>query len=210
MKTACTLAGAAAALTLSTVAQAGYSIVQGPSAPSYSQTLTFDGQGPTGNNLPQNSWAAFGVASIFSGEGSNSVLDQSTNFPWLTNTTNSYWGPFGVNIEFGYEVSSASLQAWDNGGPPSPIGGGSVIRLKKNNVEVGSLVYTGAWGGVGNPWFNITTTGGDTFDSIVVFGNTFGFPQTIVDNISWNAVPTPGALALLGLAGIVGRRRRRG
>ncbi len=40
--------------------------------------------------------------------------------------------------------------------------------------------------------------------------NLNGSPYTGLDNIAFTTVPAPGALALLGLAGLVGSRRRRG
>jgi MYXO-CTERM domain-containing protein len=45
-----------------------------------------------------------------------------------------------------------------------------------------------------------------TFANTTTVGNSSGF---VVDNITYTAVPAPGALALLGLAGLAGRRRRR-
>jgi len=78
-------------------------------------------------------------------------------------------------------------------------GGGSVV---------GSGSFTGAWGGVGNSWYNITTTGGSTISHVAIYNN--GFDQfDYVDNISWTTTPTPGAMSLLGLAGLTGLRRRR-
>lgn len=64
----------------------------------------------------------------------------------------------------------------------------------------------------------------DSFTSLLlagVFGNTVdirvswagapsGSEPMGIDNITINAVPAPGAIALLGLAGVVGGRRRRG
>jgi uncharacterized protein (TIGR03382 family) len=66
-----------------------------------------------------------------------------------------------------------------------------------------------AWGGFGDSWFDMTTDGGDVFDEVRILG--FGFdPTTYADNMSWNAaIPAPGSLALLALAGVVGRRRNR-
>lgn len=196
------------ALVSAATASAAITITQGTSAPTYSHLLTFDEPGAaTGVNVAANSYAAYGLASIISGEGSNYVGDNSpaTGF----NTTNSFYGPFGVFMEFGQDLSSASLQVWDSSGPSSPFGGGAAIAAFKDGNEVASLFFDPAFAGIGDEWFNITTSGGDTFDEIRVLG--FGFPaDTYVDNVSWNVAPAPGAFALLGVAGLVGGRRRRG
>ena len=80
--------------------------------------------------------------------------------------------------------------------PTSPEGSGSID----------GTVFNPAWGGIGDTWFNITATGGDSFSHIVIAGMGF-FPETFVDNLSWNTVPAPGAIALLGLGLVRGRRR---
>jgi MYXO-CTERM domain-containing protein len=191
-------------------ASAAVTVVQqaGP-APTYATTLNFDeAGGPTGNNVPGASWTGIGITSFVSGEGNNSVSNQSGTFPWLP-SNNVYWGPFGVFMNFSNDLSAISFQAWDTSGPPSPFGGGMGVILLNNGVEVGGQVFNPAWGGVGNTWYHVTTTAGSSFDEVRVVG--FGFPaESFVDNISWNAVPGPGSLALLGLAGLVGKRRRRG
>jgi hypothetical protein len=84
-----------------------------------------------------------------------------------------------------------------------------VVVLDDADNIIDGMGLTGAWGGIGNTWYNITTTGGSTFKNVVIYNN--GFDQfSYVDNLSWNVVPGPGSLALLGFAGLVGSRRRRG
>jgi uncharacterized protein (TIGR03382 family) len=191
-------------------AVAAVSVVQqtGP-APTYSTTLNFDEPGgPTGLDVPSNSWVGIGITSFVSGTGSNAVDNFSGASPWLPNN-NSYWAPFGAFINFNADMSAFSIQAWDTSGPAGPFGGGMGIFVLDDGVEVGSGFFSPAWGGVGDTWYNITTTDGSKFDEVRILG--FGFsPETFVDNLSWNAVPGPGSLALLGLAGLVGSRRRRG
>jgi len=58
-----------------------------------------------------------------------------------------------------------------------------------------------------NEWSTLSIDG--SFDKIVMFGNGNGFRPFGVDNIQWNAVPTPSSLALLGLGGLLAGRRRR-
>ena len=198
------------ALTLVAPAHAGILITQGDSAPTYSNVLTFDeAGGATGVDVAANAFAAFGVQSIISGSGTNFVGDNSPITG--TNTTNSYYGPYGVFMSFGQDLSSASLQAWDSSGPPSGFGGGMAIVLLNDGDEnnpVAFEMFNPAYFADAGSWFNITTTGGEVFDEIRVLGFGF-FPETYVDNVSWNAVPAPGAFALLGLAGVVVGRRRR-
>lgn len=197
---------------LSAHANAAATITQGATAPTYSTTLTFDESGgPVGQNVPNNSWAGppYHITSLFSGEGSNFV--GNNGLPTAPNTTNSYYGPFGVTVQFANDITEMSLMAWDSSGPPSPFGGGLVIALLNNGDEnnpVAIEVFNPAYGGVGDPAFNITTNGGTVFDEVRIFGNGF-FPETFVDNLSWNIVPEPScglflALSMLLLGG--GRR----
>ena len=198
-----------AVFSMANIASAAITVTQqaGP-APTYGTTLNFDELGgPTGPNVPGNSWTGIGITSLISGEGSNFVGNLSGDFPWLPNN-NVYAAPFGAFINYANDLSALSVQAWDPSGPPSPFGGGLGVFVFDDGVEVGSGFFTPAWGGVGNTWYNITTTGGSKFDEVRILG--FGFsPTTYVDNLSWNVVPAPGAFALLGLAGLVGCGRRR-
>jgi MYXO-CTERM domain-containing protein len=58
--------------------------------------------------------------------------------------------------------------------------------------------------------FGISGTGGTTLTSITVTltGGSSGFFDFAVGEFGWSKVPAPGALALLGIAGLCGRRRR--
>jgi len=206
--------GAAMAFALaamSTPASAAIVVTQSAAAaPTYSTTLNFDEPaGPTGANVPTNAWtASHGITSFTSGEGSNFVGDNSAA---TGQGTNSYFAPFGVIINFGSDLSQMSFQGWDNGGPGGPFGGGAVISVLDNGTEVGSLFITNpAFGGAGDSWFNITTNAGTVFDEVRFFGFAFGFPNSYVDNLSWNVVPEPTSLSLLAFAGvgILARRRR--
>ncbi len=178
-------------------------------APTYSTTLNFDEPGgPTGANVPVNSWASIGLSVLDSGAGGGGFVGNlNGTFPWLPN--NNVWaGAFGAFMTFSTDLTEFSTQTWDSGAP-GPFGGGFAVVALDSGVEVANQFYPDvAWGGLGDTWINITTSGGSTFDEVRILG--FGFPpETYLDNMSWNAVPAPGALALLGLAGIVARRRRR-
>jgi len=204
--------GVIAAMMIAAPTLASVTVTQqaGP-APTYAITLNFDEPGgPTGINVPNNSWsgAPWYIPNFQSGEGSNFVGDNSIA---TGESTNSYYGPYGVFITFGQDLTAASFQAWDSSGPPSPFGGGMAVVLLNDGDENNPVffdAYTPAYGGVGDSWFNITTDGGTVFDEVRVLGFGF-FPETYMDNISWNAVPEPGSLALLGLGGLALVRRRR-
>lgn len=185
-------------------ANASVTITRGNSAPTYATTLTFDEVGgPVGSNPPNNAWAAQGISFLGSGEGSRFVGNNSA----ISGTSdNSFYGPFGVFINFSSDMTAASLQYWDTSGPASPFGGGIAVVALLDGVEVGSFFGNGVAGTQTNSWFNIVATDGMAFDEIRALGFGF-FPEAVVDNISF--VPAPGSLALLGLGGAAALRRRR-
>ncbi len=208
-RTTVTLSLAVACL-LPCVAQAGYTITQGDSAPTYSTTLNFDEPGgPTGVNVPNNSWAVppYNITDIRSGDQvANFVGDNSLA---TGQSTNSYFGPFGVFMTFANDLTEMSLNAWDSSGPGGPFGGGAAVVLFDDGAEVASLFFTPAFGVPEGSAFNITTDGGSVFDDVRVLG--FGFPaDTYVDNLSWNVVPEPTCGLLATCAGflLMGLRRR--
>lgn len=198
---------AAAAATLSVPALADYTITQGTSAPTYDTLLTFDeAGGPVGAIGADAFQADFGIV-IDAGDGVPQVGDFDPG--WGLGEGNSFFGNFGIFMSFDEDLTAWSGQIWDPAGPPSQFGGGLGIFLFSDGAEVGSGIYTPAWGGLGDTWFDITATDGMSFDEVRILG--FGFPATTYgDNFSWTVVPAPGAMALLGLAGLAGRGRRRG
>jgi hypothetical protein len=109
-------------------------------------------------------------------------------------------------MEFSGDLTAASLQYWDTSGPAGPFGGGVGVFVFNDGVEVAAVPFSSGAFNNTNSWVHIVATDGMVFDEIRCVG--FGFPaDSYVDNISF--VPAPGALALLGLAGLVGTRRRR-
>jgi hypothetical protein len=215
MKTLATIAAAAALMTAGTTS-AGYTIAQGDSAPTYGTTLNFDEPGGPTGVVSTDAWLSLGIASLQAGDLVPQVDNWDATFGggggWLGGGTNSFYGNFGVLINFDSDITELSLQAWDPSGPPAGPFGGLNLALYDDGLLVAEIGFlspaTPAWGGVGDSWFNITTDGGSLFDEVRVFG--LGFtPTTFVDDLSWNAIPAPGALALLGLAGVCGRGRRR-
>jgi hypothetical protein len=62
-------------------------------------------------------------------------------------------------------------------------------------------------GGRDNPAIGMLSVGGAEFDSLrlyAMYGDEFSGPRLIMDNLTINAVPAPGALALLGLCSLKG------
>lgn len=193
-------------------AMADVNITLSSSAGSYATTLNFDevgGPGP-GYQIADDSWAGIGVSQLMSGNGSNGVQDFNALFGgWGLGNGQSFGGGFGVFMKFDSDITEFSTQAWDNSGPATFFGGGMIVNVFNDGVNVASLwVEAPAWGGIGDNWFDITTTDGSTFDEVNFAG--FGMvPETYVDNMSWNAVPAPSsAVALLGFACLATRRRR--
>lgn len=192
--------------------QAAISVVQqAAAAPTYTTTLNFDEVGgPTGANVPNNSWAVapWNITDFSSGDVfANFVGDNSA---FTGQGTNSYYGPFGVFIKYSQDLTEMSFQAWDSSGPPSGFGGGMGVVLLNDGDENNPVyfdVFTPAYGGAGDAWFNITTSGGTVFDEVRILGFGF-FPQTYVDNMSWNAIPEPATLSLLALGAAALIRRR--
>jgi len=181
---------------------------QNAPAPTYSTTLNFDEPGGPTGVVPTNQFASLGLSVFQSGTGDQSIGDNSIFEPWLLSDNTAFMN-FGMFLEFDSDLTEFSFQGWDPSGPPSPFGGGALLVALNDGTEVGSISVTPAWGGFGDSWYDITTSGGMVFDEVRFLG--FGFtPTTIVDNLSWNAVPEPGTLALLALTGVgVLIRRRR-
>jgi len=186
------------------VANAAITITRGNSAPTYATLVTFDeAGGPVGLNPPNDAWVSQGISFLGSGEGSRFVGNNSA----ISGTSdNSFYGAFGVFINFSSDMTAASLQYWDTSGSGGPFGGGTALVVLNDGVEVGFLSGPGVTGTPTNSWFNIVATDGMVFDEIRAVGFGF-FPEAVVDNISF--VPAPGSLALLGLAGAAALRRRR-
>lgn len=207
-----TLVKAAALIAMiSLPAMGDVSISVGASAPTYGTTLNFDEVGgPTGEFLLSDSWSDIGISSMGAGDGNNNVgnFNSIPGFGWLPDN-NVFAGNFGIFIEFSTDITEFSAQVWDNGGPADFISGGMIAIAQNDGVDVGTFFWeTPVFGTAGDNWFDITTSGGDTFDRVVFVGFAFVSPLTIIDNISFNTVPAPSASLVLGF-GLLGAARRR-
>jgi len=206
-----TLCGASACLlACATTASAAITITQqSAAAPTYSNALTFDEPGTPTGLVGHDYWQSSHGFTVTDGVNPNATVvnDFTGSQPWI-GTGNSMEGNFGIFMTFDNDVSAMSFQAWDPSGEPDFFGNGlTVVVTDAADNTLAFEQFTGAWGGVGDTWINITTTDGDSFAKASIFNNSFA-PLTYIDNFSFNNVPTPGALALLGLAGVTSRRRR--
>ena len=188
-------------------AQAVVTISQGQTAPTYSNTLNFDEPGGPTGSLPADAFLSYGITSLQAGDGNNFVGDNTAGQPWV-GTGNSFFGNFGVFINFANDLTEFSVNIWDPSGPPSPIFGGLSVFVFNDGVQVADVFTEPAWGGLGDPAFNITTSGGMVFDEVRILGNGF-LPTTYADDLSWNVVPEPSCGLLCGLASLLLVRFRR-
>lgn len=200
------------ALALAASASAGVSVSYSDSAPTYSTTLNFDeAGGPTGG-LVGNEWSSHGISSLMSGIGDGGFvgdLNSILGTTWL-GTGNAWTGPWGGYLNFSQDLTAFSCQFWDDSGPATIFNGGAIVVAKKAGVEVGSFfIDNPTWSETGPTWVNITTDGGSTFDEVDFVGFNWIGPTEVIDNLSWNTIPTPGSAGVLALAGVLGSRRRR-
>lgn len=187
-------------------AQAAVTINQGTSAPTYENTLTFDEVGgPTGADVPGNSWLSKGITELAAGVGpNNGFVGTSPGF----GSGNAYSGAFGAYFTFAQPITALSIQWKDDSGPATFFGGGATIIAQDAMGNELASIYLSNPGAVGTSnWFNVVATGGSTFSKLVCTGFDF-FPTSTVDNVSWS-IPAPGATALVGMGGLLAFRRRR-
>ena len=72
----------------------------------------------------------------------------------------------------------------------------------------GELVGTGAYNPVGGIGSFVGAVSDIAFDEVVITKPSFDGFNIGIDDLHWGGVPAPGALGLLGIAGLSSRRRR--
>ncbi|MDA1008274.1 MAG: hypothetical protein O2800_04635 [Planctomycetota bacterium] len=158
-------------------------------------TYSFTNQTWAGFNFSE-AFAAGSLSGSLTSASINAVLDASVNYTyaddltvWVTGDPTVSGGALQMG---GYsDLSAAEHHYWPNGGSSAP-----------GTTSIGTVSFTAI------------NFAGDASDYGVFIGNGYGYSATsgtFTGSITLhgvNAVPAPGALALVGLAGLVGRRRR--
>jgi MYXO-CTERM domain-containing protein len=159
-------------------------------------TVTFTNQTWTGFNFTDLTATYGGFVGTLTGVSVNATLNASTNYTYADDLC-VYVDPAplstgGLLQVGGYSNLNATQRlSWANGGSSAP--GSTVIDAK----SVNAIVFSGSG-----------------TDPIIWLGNGYGAAGTSgtwtgsITLVGVNAVPAPGALALLGVAGFAARRRR--
>lgn len=157
-------------------------------------TFTFTNQTWTGFNFTE-AYTAGGLSGTLTGASVNATLNASTNYTYADDLCVYVAGSplaLGGALQCGgfSNLNAAQRYSWPNGGSSTP---GTTVTGTVNFTT--GLNMTGSTNSVwiGNGYGAAGTSGTFT-GSITLLGV--------------SAVPAPGAIALVGLAGLVGRRRR--
>ena len=159
-------------------------------------TVTFTNQTWTGFNFTDLTAAYGGFTGTLTGVSVNATLNASTNFTYADDlcvyVDVAPLGTGGLLQVGGFSNLGATQRlSWANGGFSTP--GTTVIDSKSvNPIVFGGLGQPNIWVGNG---YGASGTSGTWTGSITLIGV--------------NAVPAPGAVALLGVAGLAAGRRRR-
>ena len=157
-------------------------------------TYSFTNQTWTGFNFTE-AYTAGGLSGTLTGATVNATLNASTSYTYADDLTVYVAGSplaLGGALQCGgfSNLSAAQRYSWTNGGSSAP-----------NTTVTGTVNFTtgiNMTGSTNSIWigngYGATGTSGTWTGSITLLGVT--------------AVPAPGAIALVGLAGLVGRRRR--
>ncbi|NBQ13767.1 MAG: hypothetical protein EBU31_03970 [Proteobacteria bacterium] len=159
-------------------------------------TVTFTNQTWTGFNFTDLTSQFGGFTGTLTGVSVNATLNASTNYTYADDLC-VYVDPAPLStgglLQVGgfSNLSATQRLSWANGGSSAP--GSTVIDAK----SVNAIVFSGS-----------------ATDPIIWLGNGYGAAGTSgtwtgsITLVGVNAVPAPGALALLGVAGFAARRRR--
>jgi hypothetical protein len=181
---------------MKTVLAAGVAAAALVSAASADVTVTFANQTWTGFNFSDLTATYGGFTGTLTGVSVNATLNASVSFTYADDlcvyVDPAPLGTGGLLQVGGFSnLNAAQRITWTNGGSSAP--GTTVI----GTVNVNPIAFSGT-----------------SADPIIWLGNGYGAAGTSgtwtgsITLIGVNAVPAPGAIALLGLAGLAGRRRR--
>ena len=186
---------------MKTVLAAGVAAAALASAASADITVTLTNQTFTGFNFAQVvDYTQYSIVGSFTGASINVTLDASVAYTYADDlcvyvdieplSTAGFLQVGGFS-----NLSAAQRYSWPNGASNAP-----------GTTSIGTVNFTTA----------LAFTGNKAVDGTVWIGNGYGAAGTsgtwtgtvTLHGINAVAVPAPGALALLGLAGLAGRRRR--
>lgn len=170
---------------------------------------TFDSSYPGGEIIIENAALFY---NDFPGWGSpNNVLTFGSSF--IVGDNVSLGGFVHVRMDLAQVADSASMDmAFYENGPW--IGIQFHLEAYLGDALVGSDLYTITGEDPdGRDRVALTTmsVGGAEFDSMrlyATYNGEFSAPRLLIDDLTINSVPAPGALAVLGLGGLLARRRR--
>jgi hypothetical protein len=111
-----------------------------------------------------------------------------------TTTADPGWGGAAFNQAGIPDTAEVGVAGWYNGNPPNLQGRGVTFGADDFRTLLGNFVMT-----EGN---------GVSVFLKVGYNQGLGTPSQFAEGAALLGVPTPGAVALLGLAGLAGRRRR--
>ena len=180
---------------MKTVLFAGVAAAALASASMADVTYTFTNQVWTGFNFNE-AYAAGSLTGTLTGASVNAVLNASTAYTYADDLCIYVAGSplaLGGMLQCGgfSNLNATQRYSWANGGsnaPGTPVSG--TVNFT-TGIDMAANPTMSVWIGNG---YGAAGTSGTWTGTITLIGV--------------NAVPAPGAIALLGLAGLVGRRRR--
>jgi MYXO-CTERM domain-containing protein len=165
------------------------------SAASADVTFSFTNQTWTGFNFTE-AYAAGSLTGTLTGVSVNAALNASTNYTYADDLC-VYINPsplsLGGLLQVGgfSNLNAAQRYSWANGGSSAPGTTVTGTKTLTTGIDMAANPLQSIWIGNG---YGAAGTSGTWTGTITLIGVT--------------AVPAPGAFALLGLAGLTGRRRR--
>lgn len=180
---------------MKTILAAGVAAAALVSAASADVTYTMTNQTWTGFNFNE-AYAAGSLTGTLTGASVNATLNASTNYTYADDLCIYVAGSplaIGGMLQCGgfSNLSATQRYSWANGGSSTP-----------GTTVTGTVGFTTGIDMAANPTMSVWI--GNGYGAAGTSGTWTG----TITLIGVNAVPAPGAIALLGLAGLVGRRRR--
>lgn len=180
---------------MKTILAAGVAAAALVSAASADVTYTMTNQTWTGFNFNE-AYAAGSLTGTLTGASVNVTLNASTNYTYADDLCIYVAGSplaLGGMLQCGgfSNLNATQRYSWPNGGASAP-----------GTTSIGTVGFTTGINMAANPTMSVWI--GNGYGAAGTSGTWTG----TITLIGVNAVPAPGAIALLGLAGLVGRRRR--